>query len=356
MAGIVIHRRSRAAQSMRLFSTSLLAILLPSLAYSDWQSLRAEGGITATHQRETNGDRLDTGASGDFFLYLPVSRGEWMLHVESATSTSPDSLFSVYPESNSEAGTAQDSDGGSRLQISELYYRWTIDSGKELTLGEIDPSGYLDRSRIANDENSHFLGASFVNNPTIDFPDYALGLMYRLKRNESSPEITAILSSSDGLADNPGRSYRELIDISDAGKAPFAGLGARWSIRNTRIGVGGWYRSDEHPDLTEPELTLHNYGLYGVNGWQDGNNGVNFRIGAARDADSPAQLFVGAAHAGVTRVGAVGIGVGKIYKSSRLDGPGYRSHPAGRVFSQDSPCRGNLAYHACFAINREFRI
>jgi hypothetical protein len=50
--------------------------------------------------------------------------------------------------------------------------------------------------------------------------------MYRRTGDAKIPEITAILSSSDGLADNPGRSYRELIDISEAGKGIFMGLGA----------------------------------------------------------------------------------------------------------------------------------
>ncbi|MDH5501717.1 MAG: hypothetical protein OEY72_11530, partial [Gammaproteobacteria bacterium] len=303
---------------MNRIVTAFLLLLAPVAALGDWQAFRAEGGITAVHQRETNGDRQDTAVSGDLFLFLPVSSGEWMLYIEGATATSVDSLFNVYPESNADAGSAQDDDGGSRIQVSEFNYRWVINERNELTLGQIDPSAHLDRSRIANDENAHFLGASFVNNPTIEFPDYALGLMYRINRTATSPEITAILSSSDGLADNPGRSYRELIDVADAGKGIFAGLGARWAIGATRIGFGGWYRSDEHPEIGNPDSSLHNYGAYGVYGWQSGNHGVNFRAGAARATVSPAEFFIGAAYEGVTPFGAFGIGVGKIYESDPL--------------------------------------
>jgi hypothetical protein len=300
---------------------ALGALCVPGLALGDWNSLHAEGGITAVHQRQTNGARQDTNASADLFVFLPVRSGEWTLYLEGATTTSSDSLFVLFPESNADAGTAADDQGGSRIQISELSYRWAIDERHELTLGEIDPSAHLDRSRIANDENAHFLGTSFVNNPTIEFPDYSLGLMYRINRTPTTPEITAILSSSDGLADNPGRSYQELINVADAGKGVFAGLGARWAIRDTRVGLGGWYRSDDHPKLNDSDSSMHNYGVYGIYGWQAGNHGVNFRVGAARAAVSAAEVFVGAAYEGVTRFGAVGLGAGKIYKSAQLTDP-----------------------------------
>lgn len=307
---------------MRRIIAAVCVLYLPGLALGDWQSLRVEGGITATHQRETGGDRHDTSASGDLFLFLPAARGEWTLYVEGATETSVDSLFNLYPESNADAGSAQDAQGGSRVQISELSYRWVVSDMHEWTFGQIDPSAHLDRSRIANDENAHFLGASFVNNPTIEFPDYSLGIMYRRNRSATTPEITAILSSSDGLADNPGRSYRELIDVSDAGKGVFAGLGARWAIDDTRIGIGGWYRSDDHAGLDSAAIDLHNYGIYGVYGWQAGNNGVSFRVGAARAAVSSAEYFAGVAYEGITPVGALGLGVGKIFKSDHLPDTG----------------------------------
>jgi hypothetical protein len=210
---------------IRLFP-AYLVLLAPCVAFGDLQDLRFEGGITAVHGRETGGGQHDTAASGDLFAFLPVSNGEWMLYIEAATATSANSLFNVYPKSNADAGSAQDGNSGARIQISELNYRWAINDRNALTVGQIDPSAHLDRSRIANNENSHFFGASFVNNPSIEFPDYSLGLMYRRTGDAKIPEITAILSSSDGLADNPGRSYRELIDISEAGKGIFMGLGA----------------------------------------------------------------------------------------------------------------------------------
>jgi len=86
-----------------------------------------------------------------------------------------------------------------------------------LTVGLLDPSGYLDRRRITNDENVQFLGASFVNNPTIEFPDYTLGLVYERPGNAGGPQINAVLTSSNGLIDNPrseGLRYRRWTEVS----------------------------------------------------------------------------------------------------------------------------------------------
>lgn len=304
----------------RLHALCYSTLFMAGVSLADWSSMRAEGGITAIHQRETNGDRQDSSVSGDLFLFLPASSGEWTLYIEAASATSGDSIFNVYPESNADAGSAQDDDGDSRVQVSEFHYRWIQSATNELTLGLIDPSAHLDRSRIANDENAHFIGTSFVNNPTIEFPDYALGAMYRRNRTSSVPEITAILSSSDGLADNPGRSYQELINIGSAGKGIFAGLGARWAFGDARLGFGGWYRSDDHAELDNEDSSKHNYGAYAVYGWQSGDHGVSFRAGAARAAVSAAEYFLGAAYEGETPIGAIGIGVGKIFKSSQLPG------------------------------------
>jgi porin len=304
-----------------LLLAQLCLVTMPLCAWADSGNTYVEGGLTGVYQAEVRGARQDSEASADLFFHALTAHGEWLLYLETATGTSEDSPFNVYPEINADAGTAVDSHGASRVQVSELNFRWDTGEGRHLTLGEIDPSAHLDRSRIANDENAHFLGASFVNNPTIAFPDYALGAMYRIDRTLATPEITTIMSGSDGLADNPGRSYHELIDITGQGKGLFLGLGSRWAIDNTRVGIGAWYRTDDHPVLGDPASTEHNYGAYALYGWQAGNHGVSLRAGAANSKVSPAAYFLGAAYEGTTPVGAIGLGVGKIYLSSRLAGP-----------------------------------
>jgi hypothetical protein len=307
-------------RAIAAFFGPALLLLGQTLAHAELSVPRVEGGLTAVYQREMRDGLGDTGASADLFGYLPTRRGEWMLYVEGATGTSANSIFNRYAEINADAGTALDSQDGSRVQISELNYRWDLVDERHLTLGQIDPSAHLDRSRIANDENAHFLGTSFVNNPTIAFPDYALGVMYRIDRTATTPEITAILSGSDGLADNPGRSYQELVDLTASGKGVFMGLGSRWAIDNTRIGIGGWYRTDDHPVLDDPDTLRHAYGVYALYGWLAGNHGVSLRAGAANADVSPAAYFLGAAYEGQSKIGAFGLGFGKIFKSEHMPG------------------------------------
>lgn len=278
-----------------------------------------EGGLTAVHLTQTESGRHDRSLSGDLIGTLQFDSGLLTIYVEGSTETSPDSIFNQYPEINGDAGSAQDARGNSRIQVSELHYRWTLANGHLLTLGQIDPSAHLDRGRLANDENTDFLGAPFVNNPAIEFPDYTVGLMYRVPRKDARPEFTMILSSSDGLADNPGRSYRELIDIAQDGKGAFVGLGTRWTLGPARVGVGAWFRSDDHPRLDDPDRLEQNYGAFAVYGWQSGAHGVNLRVGMARQSVSPAAAFAGAAYAADTRVGTFGIGAGRIFRSQDLD-------------------------------------
>ncbi len=301
--------------------TISLCLLLTSLPTANlFAELTVEGGLTAVHQQEVAGALSDGSASVDLLVHLPRRTGEWLLYLEGSTKTNEGDIFNVYPEINADAGSAQDRDGSGRVQISELNYRWVLTNQHQLTIGQIDPSAHLDRSRIANDENAHFLGAGFVNNPAIEFPDYAIGLMYRMPRTESTPEITAIVSSSDGLADNPGRSYRELIDISDAGKGVFIGLGARWAIGATRIGVGGWFRSDDHRLIDDPSRNSQNYGAYAVYGWLSDRHGVSLRAGLANSEVSPVAGFLGVAYEGTMKYGAIGVGAGRIFESNKLDG------------------------------------
>ena len=105
----------------------------------------------------------------------------------------------------------------------------------------MDLTGFLDVSRIANDENLFFLGMPFVNNPAIAFPDYVLGTTVdvsipRLPRSR----IALALSSSHGLADNPEASYGELVDLGAARKGVFVAGRARWDGEVWRAAIGGW--------------------------------------------------------------------------------------------------------------------
>jgi len=69
-----------------------------------------------------------------------------------------------------------DSTAGHRLQFSEYWYEQAIADGLvAIRVGKMDGSRDLDTNAFANDECTQFLNGALVNNPTIPFPDYALG-------------------------------------------------------------------------------------------------------------------------------------------------------------------------------------
>ena len=138
------------------------------------------GVVTAVYQ-EADDNRVDEewSASLDIFGTLRHGNGEWLIYIEGSTAPDDNGVSSRYPTANADAGSVIDRDGDDSVQISEFNYTFALKPGRTLMLGIIDPSGWLDRSRAANDENLHFLNGSFVNNATIEFPDYTPGAVLR---------------------------------------------------------------------------------------------------------------------------------------------------------------------------------
>jgi porin len=69
-----------------------------------------------------------------------------------------------------------DSTANHRLQFSEYWYEHALADGLvAIRVGKMDGSRDIDTNAFANDEVAQFLNGALVNNPTIPFPDYALG-------------------------------------------------------------------------------------------------------------------------------------------------------------------------------------
>ncbi len=268
-----------------------------------------EGGVTAIFQ-SADDDRAasEWTASVDLFATLETSGGEWLLYVEGSSTPKADGVSAFYPTVNGDARSVLTRDGDGGVQISELNYTFRYDSGSSLILGLVDPSAWLDRGRIANDENRQFLNGSFVNNPTIEFPDYTVGAIFRAARKGQRPEITLVVSGSDGIADLPDRSYQDLLDINEEGRGIFVGAGANWLAGNSSWRVGAWARTDDHPVAGSENDADNNYGVYAVYGWQSGENAINLRTGFANADVSVARDFYSFAYQRNLRFGILGIG------------------------------------------------
>ncbi len=171
-----------------------------------------EGGFTATAQHADD-SAVDDELFGslDLVATVPAGPGEIVMYVEGNSTPRKNGVASVIGEANGDAGSALDEDDNGRLQVSELHYTQGVGPGK-ITLGLLDVTGFLDTNAVANDETTQFLGASFVTNPTIEFPDYTLGGAYHQELAEDT-SLSFVLTSSNGLGDNPERSYSELTDV-----------------------------------------------------------------------------------------------------------------------------------------------
>lgn len=284
-----------------------------------------DGGVTVVIQTSTD-KRADaeSSASADLFWRLPRKTGEWLLYVEAGTSPDSDGIAAFYPTANADARTVLGRSGDGGVQISELNYTFRFSANRTLMLGLVDPSAWLDRSRRTNDENLHFLNDNFVNNPTIEFPDYSIGSVAHWPGNDERPEFTVVLSGSHGLADTTERSYAALLDLTDSGRGVFIGAGAGWIRPHRSLRIGGWLRSDEHAVAGNPSVTDVNYGLYAVHGWQSNAHAFNVRAGVANARVSEAQGFLAFAYEHQLRRGLFGIGIARTFLSNRFESPDRR--------------------------------
>jgi hypothetical protein len=277
-----------AANAQEHIETRHGAVTMPA------QPVAVEGGLTAVFQTATD-KHIDSElvTSFDLVTTLPRGNGKWVVYVEGNTSPRTDGVSTLLGEANADAGSALDRDGNGRLQVSELHYFQPFADGL-LVSGLVDVTSTLDSSEVANDETHQFLSAPLVNNPTIDFPDYSLGVVYN---RETGPDrgYSLALTSSHGLGDNSDASYAQLVDINAEGKGVFAAAEGQWPLATTRLHLGMWLNSAGHARLDGGAGTEHNYGLYlGVDG-RLGRGMWNLRVGLANDQVSPTSRFLSAA-------------------------------------------------------------
>jgi hypothetical protein len=303
------HRRSCAV--LLLLSSGCLGV--DALAGDvTWQ-----GGVTAVvQQADDSRTETDATASADLFAKLAMGRGEWLVYIEASTTPKSDGVSAFYPTANGDAGSVLASDGSGGVQVSEFNYTLRTEDNHSLMMGLVDPSAWLDRGRIANDENQNFLNGSFINNATIEFPDYALGAIYRAPAKGRRPEVTAVVSGSDGIADLPERSYQDLLDFNGEGRGLFVGTGAHWRVDSSSWRLGAWFRTDDHTVAGSTVEEERNYGIYGVYGREYGANALNFRAGQANDDVSVASNFVAVAYQRKLARGLFGIGAARTGISS----------------------------------------
>lgn len=233
--------------------------------------------------------------------------GQWLIHLEASTSTSSTDISAVYPEANADAGSALDEHGNGRLQLSELYYAYVLSDQHSISAGLLDVSGFFEQSRIASDETTQFLGASFTGNPTIAFPDYTLGAIYQHGLS-SDLVLRAGLASSNGLADNDSRSYAQLFTVTGDDKGVFGILSLSWQAQGWLVRAGSWLSTANYTPFNETEDNLNNYGYYLLTGYKYGRHAVNVRLGYANPKVSLGKAFSSVSY--LYQLGRYSVGIG----------------------------------------------
>lgn len=278
---------------MKTFEKSMITTALAALTTSAAQAISPssfsyEGDLTAIVQASDQ-KKLNTGteASGDFFIHYQKSHWQINLHLEGNITPSSNSITAQLPDANADAFSAMDQYENGRLQISELSADYTDKQAtmSQISFGLLDATTFFDTNAIMNDENTQFISAPLGNNPTIDFPDYTLGITATFQVG-LKPNLQTQLGvfSGKGLADNAGRNYNETFELNPDKKGMLI-IGETQLMKTPihHLSFGAWTHTGEHSDLEQPSRNkLINYGLYLTGSHQMGANTMAIRLGYSR--------------------------------------------------------------------------
>lgn len=277
-----------------------------------WQ---VTGNIVVTYQTTNKSHIQDESAgSADLIAQRQYGSGNWLAHVEASSTPKTNRVSSILPEANADVGSALDKDSQGRIQLSELYYTYLFSGKWRLSAGILDVSGFFEQSRLASDETTQFLGAFFVGNPTIEFPDYTVGIV---NETELSHHVVlrAALASSNGLSDNPERSYSQLLTVGN-GKGVFGIASASWEAKSWLLRAGIWSNTADHQTLDMTSNNKANYGAYMLAGYKQGQHSANIRFGMANPAVSQAAAFASVAYRYQRGRYTAGAAIGRAFLSS----------------------------------------
>ncbi len=295
---------------------ALLCFTGYALAETEDSQWEASGSLILTYQ-DINSNSIDDEfqSSADLFIVKQSESSGWTTHFEITTSSRNNAISGKLVEANADAGSALDKDNNGRLQLSEVYYQLGTENNQSWVFGLVDVSGFFEQSRIASDETTQFLGASFVGNPTIEYPDYTLGVVYE-QPIENGITIRAALAGSNGISDNAERSYSQLLSVADSHKGAFAVTSVSWKSELWLLRTGGWINTADHTTVKGDKNNIENYGGYFLFGYKQNNHALNFRLGMANKEVSRAATFTSVAYQFEHHNTTLGLGMARSFLSS----------------------------------------
>ncbi|MHC5061680.1 MAG: carbohydrate porin [Planctomycetota bacterium] len=141
------------------------------------------GGISRSRRAGRYSGSYDIELTADLQKFLDIEGASLFVHTEGFWSRTGGI---DEPSVGSAFGVNADGYPRNAIVVTELWYEQSILQGQLLfRVGKMDITGGFERhgyplafdaSSFANDETTQFLNGALVNNPTIPFPDYALGI------------------------------------------------------------------------------------------------------------------------------------------------------------------------------------
>ena len=158
-----------------------------------------------------------------------------------------------------------------------------------------------------------------MNNPIVEFPDYALGGAITRHSQDNRLGAQLVVTSSNGLADNPDASYSDLFDVGESGKGIFAAFEGHYNISGKFLSkLGVWTNTRDHDNVNGTADNRANYGVYGLVNGAIGPGIWNMRLGWADPDVSPGENFVSLAMEQPLGFAHLGVGVARTGASDEL--------------------------------------
>lgn len=285
------------------------------------QAVDVSGTVTAVGQAAAaDSVRDEVVSSFDVFVDVATGRGRIHAYVEGNTTPFSDGVSRRVPGSNADAGTALGAGGRGRVQLSELRLVWPVGPDLRAHVGLLDVTGVIDVSRIANDENLFFLATPFVNNPTIGFPDYTLGVALEGSLPVAAPlTVGVVATESYGIADDGCACYSSLFDFNGQRRGVFLGTALRWERSAERVSLGGWLDTADRPRVDGSGEVGRGRGVFAVVGHAVGIHTVSVRAGLADGDVAETRAFVGLTYLLAAGPHALGLAAGRAFPSPALE-------------------------------------
>jgi porin len=171
LAYSVFNCRLVSAEQLSLFENPQSGVEFGASVTNIYQR-NIKGGLSTSSRKGEYSGKYDLELELDFETLLDL-QGNFFIHLEGGwTSSEGIDEHSI----GSYMGVNANAIGNRSADIVEAFYQFEPFEGLTFSAGKFDLTGFFDGNAFANDEGEQFINDGLVNNPSIPFPDYGLGV------------------------------------------------------------------------------------------------------------------------------------------------------------------------------------